>query len=236
MTAGRGDVAVLSFLGATGTVTGSRFLLETGGGRWLVDCGMYQGLKHLRQRNWQPPPVEPSSVDGVILTHAHLDHSGMLPALVRDGFKGPIVATTQTAELAAVVMADSGHLQEEDARFANERGYSKHTPALPLYTEEDAVAAAQRFRPVAFRAPLDLGGVTVTLFPAGHILGSSSVLVETTGATRRRVFFSGDVGRGGHPILRPPRPRRPPTSWWSSRPTATAATRRRPTPASASPT
>src|SRR5579862_2286445 len=138
----------LSFLGATGTVTGSRFLVDTGDARVLVDCGMYQGLKRLRLRNWEAPPVPPASVDAVVLTHAHLDHSGMLPALVRDGFSGPIVSTAQTADLATIVMRDSGHLQEEEAEFANKRGFSKHKPARPLYTEDDARAVAGRFHTV----------------------------------------------------------------------------------------
>lgn len=213
---------VLAFLGATGTVTGSRFLIDTGEARILVDCGMFQGLKRLRQRNWDPPPVPPGSVDAVVLTHAHLDHSGMLPALVRDGFAGPILASPQTAELATIVVRDSGHLQEEEAEFANRRGYSKHQPARPLYTEEDALAVADRFRPVAFGTPTELAaGVTVTLRPAGHILGSATAEVVVTsggggggsgaagvggGTTPHRLLFSGDLGRGGHPILRPPAP------------------------------
>lgn len=196
---------LLSFLGATSTVTGSRFLLDTGDARILVDCGMYQGLKYLRQRNWEPFPVTPSSIDAVVLTHAHLDHSGMLPALVRDGFAGPILATPQTAALAAIVMADAGHLQEEEADYANERGFSKHRPALPLFTQADAVRAAERFRHVTFGVPTSIaGGVSVVLRPAGHILGSSTVTLAVPGVRPRTVFFSGDVGRREHPILRPP--------------------------------
>ena len=200
-------VPVLTFLGATGTVTGSRFLIDTGEARVLVDCGIYQGLKLLRSRNWEPFPFPPAQIDGVVLTHAHLDHSGMLPSLVRDGFRGRIVSTPQTAELAALVMRDSGHLQEEEARYANEQGFSKHHPALPLYTEEDAVRAEERFRPVAFGTRTTIArGLTVTLLPAGHILGSSLALVEIEGQRPRRVAFSGDLGRPEHPVLRAPAP------------------------------
>jgi metallo-beta-lactamase family protein len=199
--------SVLSFLGATGTVTGSRFLLDTPGARVLIDCGMFQGLRHLRDRNWAPFPVEPRSIDAVVLTHAHLDHSGYLPALVRDGFNGPILATSQTAALAAIVTRDSGHLQEEEARYANAKGFSKHHPARPLYTEEDAVRAAERFRPVPFNTIMDAAeGVTVTLRPAGHILGSSTATLTVGGRVNRTLFSSGDIGRANHPILRPPAP------------------------------
>lgn len=202
-----GRAPVLTFLGATGTVTGSRFLVETGTARVLVDCGMYQGLKHLRARNWEPFPLPPAEIDAAVLTHAHLDHSGMLPALVRDGFRGHIVSTPQTATLAAIVMRDCGHLQEEEAQYANERGYSKHHPALPLYTEQDAIRAGERFRPTPFGTKTPLApGLTVTLSPAGHILGSSTVLVEVDGPRPRRVAFSGDLGRPEHPVLRPPAP------------------------------
>jgi len=197
----------LSFLGATGTVTGSRFLLTTPHCRVLVDCGLYQGLKHLRERNWAAFPVDPGSIDAVVLTHAHLDHSGYLPALVRDGFHGRILATPQTAALAEIVMADSGHLQEEEARYANAKGYSKHHPAVPLYTEDDARRAAARLRPVEFGAPAEAGeDVTVTLRPAGHILGSSTATLEIAGTVPQTVFSSGDVGRSNHPILQAPAP------------------------------
>jgi metallo-beta-lactamase family protein len=198
-------VLTLTFLGATSTVTGSRFLLDTGEVRVLVDCGMYQGLKRLRQRNWEPFPVLPSSIDAVVLTHAHLDHSGMLPVLVRDGFTGPILATPQTAALAAIVMADAGHLQEEEAQYANERGFSKHRPALPLFTQADAVKVSAYFRHVAFDTPVETaGGVTVELRPAGHILGSSTVALSAPGRSPCTLFFSGDVGRNEHPVLCPP--------------------------------
>ncbi|MDA8309896.1 MAG: MBL fold metallo-hydrolase [Actinomycetota bacterium] len=197
--------AVLSFLGAAGTVTGSRFLLEARGSRLLVDCGLFQGLRELRQRNWSPFPVDPATIDAVVLTHAHLDHCGYLPALVRDGFAGPIVSTRWTAELARIVLQDSAHLQEEEASYANAKGFSKHRPALPLYTGEDAAAVFERFRPVDYHAPLQVAdGLVVELVSAGHIVGSASALVTIDGAAPSRVFFSGDVGRPHHPILRPP--------------------------------
>ena len=199
--------STLSFLGATGTVTGSRFLLETPSARVLVDCGMFQGLRHLRDRNWERFPVDPQSIDTVVLTHAHLDHSGYLPALVRDGFAGRILATTQTAALARIVMIDSGHLQEESAEYANAKGFSKHHPARPLYTEEDALAVVPRVRPVAFDTVAEAAdGVAVTLRPAGHILGSSTALLTISGRVQRTLFSSGDIGRVNHPILRPPAP------------------------------
>lgn len=201
----------LWFLGATGTVTGSRFLVRSEAGSVLVDCGMYQGLKNLRERNWAPFPVDPTTIDAVVLTHAHLDHSGYLPALVRDGFRGPIFATPQTAELAAIVMADSGHLQEEEAEYANSKGFSKHHPARPLYTEQDALSAAEHFRHVPFGQRTDVSSeVAVTFRPAGHILGSSTATLEIGRDTTRTLFASGDVGRPNHPILLPPRP--PPES------------------------
>lgn len=201
----RSATSTLAFLGATGTVTGSRFLLETSRARVLIDCGLYQGLKDLRERNWAPFPVEPASIDAVVLTHAHLDHSGYLPALVRDGFAGPVFATEQTALLAAIVMADSGHLQEEDAEYANSKGFSKHRPARPLYTEKDALVASRSFRHVPFDTPTAVAqGVDVTLRPAGHILGSSTVTITLAGSPTRTLFASGDLGRPNHPILRPP--------------------------------
>jgi metallo-beta-lactamase family protein len=197
--------AVLSFLGAAGTVTGSRFLLEANGSRLLVDCGLFQGLRELRQRNWSPFPVDPATIDAVVLTHAHVDHCGYLPALVRDGFAGPIVSTQWTSELAHIVLQDAAHLQEEEAAYANAKGFSKHRPALPLYTSEDAAAVPERFRPTDYHAPIQVGdGIAVELVNAGHIVGSASALVTVDGAAPSRVFFSGDVGRPNHPILRAP--------------------------------
>ena len=205
----RPDDPVLSFLGATGTVTGSRFLLDTAAGRVLVDCGLYQGLKELRQRNWERFPVAPASIDAVVLTHAHVDHCGYLPALVRDGFRGPVWCSPRTAELAGIVLPDSGHLHEEEAAWANKRGYSKHSPALPLYTEADAIRSLDSLAPVHFGAGVDLvDDVRLTLHPAGHILGSSiaELVIAGPGGRPVRVVFSGDLGRPHHPLLNPPTP------------------------------
>ena len=197
--------ATLTFLGATGTVTGSRFLVESGGARVLVECGLYQGLREHRRLNWAPFPVEPSSVDAVVVTHSHLDHCGYLPALVRDGFAGPVLCTPDTAALAAIVLRDSARLQEEDADFAHQTGYSKHSPPLPLYTQKDAEAAIELFQPVPFDEPEPLAdaGITVTLRPAGHVLGSATVELSVDGRT---VLFTGDLGRGQHPLLVAPAP------------------------------
>jgi metallo-beta-lactamase family protein len=196
---------VLSFLGAAGTVTGSRFLLESGEGRVLVDCGLFQGLRDLRQRNWAPFPVDPSSIDAVILTHAHVDHCGYLPALVRDGFSGAIVCTPMTADLAGIVLLDAAHLQEEEAAYANTRGFSKHRPALPLYTTDDAATALDRLQPAEYGTIVDVApGIQAKLVSAGHIVGSASAVVTIGGDDPRSLFFSGDVGRPHHPILRPP--------------------------------
>lgn len=140
----------LAFFGATQTVTGSRYLLTCGERRVLVDCGLFQGYKNLRLKNWSRPPFDASAIDAVLLTHAHLDHSGYLPLLVRNGFAGPIYATQPTIELCRILLPDSGHLQEEQAQFANRHGFSRHSPALPLYTEKDAYECLRRFRPVAF--------------------------------------------------------------------------------------
>jgi metallo-beta-lactamase family protein len=205
----RPDHPVLSFLGATGTVTGSRFLLDTAAGRVLVDCGLYQGLKELRQRNWERFPVDPASIDAVVLTHAHIDHCGYLPALVRDGFDGPVHCTARTAQLAAIVLPDSGHLHEEEAAWANKRGYSKHSPALPLYTEADAIRSLDQLAPMDFGRPVEVvPDVRLTLHPAGHILGSSiaELVITAPRGEPVRVVFSGDLGRPHHPLLRPPTP------------------------------
>ncbi len=199
--------ATLRFLGAAGTVTGSRFLLSGPRARVLVDCGLFQGLKALRARNWERFPVDPASIDAVVLTHAHVDHCGYLPALVRDGFAGPIFATRGTRALCEVVLPDSGRLQEEDAAHANRRGYSKHEPALPLYTEEDAHAALERFETLPFDQPREVApGVRAELRPAGHIVGAASARVEMDGDPPRSLVVSGDLGRSDHPILVPPRP------------------------------
>jgi metallo-beta-lactamase family protein len=199
--------AALTFLGAAGTVTGSRFLVESGSGHVLVDAGLYQGVRSLRRKNWEAFPVPPGGLGAVVLTHAHLDHCGYLPRLVREGFSGPIVATRETVELAAIVLRDSAHLQEEDARCANEGGWSRHRPALPLYDTADVEKTLGLFSPVEFgqRVVLD-DSMHATLSPAGHILGSAVAVLEADG---QRVAFSGDLGRPGHPLLKPPAP--PPT-------------------------
>lgn len=192
----------LTFLGAAGTVTGSRFLLESEQARVLVDAGLYQGLPVLRRRNWAPFPVDPASIDDVVLTHAHLDHTGYLPKLVHDGFHDLVTCTAETAELVAIVLRDSAHLQEEDAAYANQLGFSKHRPALPLYDRDDVERTLPLLGPVPLYTPHGLHQAgTVTLRPAGHILGSSTVTVEMDG---HRILFSGDLGRRHHPLLRPP--------------------------------
>jgi len=186
---------VLHFLGGAGTVTGSKYLIETEGRLVLVDCGLFQGHRELRERNWAPFPVDPGRLDAVVLTHAHLDHSGYLPALVRDGFKGRIVSTAATRDLCKLLLPDSGHLMEADSNYANRRGYSRHGPALPLYTERDARRALDQFATVAFGEETEVaGGVRATFRPAGHILGAASVQVDCGGLT---LVFSGDVGRFG---------------------------------------
>jgi len=203
----RPSVPILRFLGAAGTVTGSRFLVDTPRARVLVDCGLFQGEKALRLRNWSEFPVAPASIDAVVLTHAHIDHAGYLPALVKQGFAGPIFATETTRALCQIVLPDSGHLQEEDAAYANRKGFSKHTPALPLYSEADAVAAVERFRACPFGRPFEIAqGIRARFSHAGHILGAASVTLDIDGATPRRLVVSGDLGRGSHPLLRNPEP------------------------------
>jgi len=202
-------MATLSFCGATGTVTGSRFLLEHNGFKLLVDCGIFQGLKDLRLRNWNPTPFEPGEIDLVVLTHAHLDHSGYLPRLVQSGFTGPILATEATCDLCGILWPDSGHIQEEDARFANKRGYSKHRPALPLYTEEQARQSLGQLRPRPFDRTLQIHeDIEIRFYPAGHILGAAIVEVRLDlGRGRQKVIvFSGDLGRPDQPILPDPSP------------------------------
>ncbi|MFN8645047.1 MAG: MBL fold metallo-hydrolase, partial [Candidatus Binatia bacterium] len=189
------------------TVTGSRFLVETAGVRVLVECGLFQGLKELRLRNWQEFPVPPASIDAVVVTHAHLDHSGYLPALARLGFRGPVFATADTVALSRIVLPDSGRVQEEDATYAARAGYSKHTPPLPLYTEADAQRVLRQFEAVAFGQSVEVAaGVRVAFAPAGHILGSAHVTLTLAGTPARTIAFSGDVGRPQHPILRAPAP------------------------------
>ncbi|SFQ23736.1 MBL fold metallo-hydrolase [Tranquillimonas alkanivorans] len=196
--------ASLRFLGAAGTVTGSRYLVEAGSRRILVDCGLFQGFKTLRDRNRKPFPARPSAIDTVLLTHAHLDHSGYLPALIRAGFAGRVLCTEATAELCGLILPDSGHLQEEEARYAARKGFSKHRNPIPLYTLNDAEKALKRFDTVEFRRRIDLGdGIAATFVPAGHLLGAAQIRLEVGGST---VHFSGDLGHDPDPLMRPPAP------------------------------
>ena len=192
----------LKFLGATGTVTGSKYLLQHNDVRVLIDCGLFQGLKKLRLQNWDTLPVDPSSISAVILTHAHIDHSGYIPLLVRNGFKGKIYCSKATNELCKILLPDSGYLQEADANRANRHSYSKHKPALPLYSQKDAEKSLEKFKVVDFGQPYDLGdGLTVSLSRSGHILGSSFVQIND-GQTS--VVFSGDIGRTNDPVMNAP--------------------------------
>ena len=194
----------LRFLGGTGTVTGSKYLVEHDGRRLLVDCGLFQGLKQLRLRNWSSLPVPASSIDAVVLTHAHIDHSGFVPRLVELGFRGSVYATPATVALAELLLPDSGHLHEEEARYANRHRYSKHAPALPLYTEESARRALQRFHPREFDEEFEpVTGLQVRFRRAGHILGAASIYVRGHGKT---VLFSGDLGRSDDALMKRPAP------------------------------
>lgn len=192
----------LTFLGGTGTVTGSKYLLEHEGRRLLVDAGLFQGLKQLRLRNWDAFAVPPSSIDAIVLTHAHLDHSGFVPKLVQQGFRGRVYATPATRELCGLLLPDSGRLLEEEADYANRHGFSKHHPALPLYTEAEAREALDRFSMRDFDHGFEpIPGVRVLLRRAGHLLGAASVRIEWD---RRSLLFSGDIGRGTDLMMRPP--------------------------------
>lgn len=195
----------IHFLGAARTVTGSRFLVQTDRARVLVDCGLFQGRKDLRLRNWAGFPVDPSSIDALVVSHAHLDHVGYIPALVRDGFRGSIHATASTTGLADIVLRDSGRIQEADAERANRKGYTKHRPALPLYTEADADAALRRFSVRDFGERFEIApGISAGFTHAGHILGSASITLQLEDTAP--VCFSGDLGRPRHPVLLPPDP------------------------------
>jgi len=192
----------IAFLGGTGTVTGSKYLVRHGGKCLLVDCGLFQGYKMLRLRNWSPLPIAPDQIDAVLLTHAHLDHSGYLPLLVKEGFAAHVYATSGTRDLCRILLPDSGHIQEEDAAFANRHGFSKHVPAIPLYTRQDALDCLPLLKAVDFGMTFQpIPGWRATFSPAGHILGAASLLLEVAG---RRILFSGDLGRTDDLIMNPP--------------------------------
>lgn len=194
----------LTSLGGAGTVTGSKHLLQLGGRRILVDCGLFQGLKALRLKNWEPFPIEAESIDAVVLTHAHLDHSGYLPRLVREGFRGEVFCSPATADFCELLLLDSAKIQESDAEFANRHGFSRHKPALPLYGKHDAERALERLRPTPFGVSVDLGhGAHLTFRRAGHILGAATAEIRWGGRT---VVFSGDLGRYADPITPDPEP------------------------------
>lgn len=199
-------MTTLTFLGATGTVTGSKYLLDSDRKRFLIDCGLFQGLKQLRLRNWEPFPVPPESIDAVLLTHAHIDHTGYLPRLVKSGFTGKIYATTATTDLCNIMLPDSAHLQEEDAGYANKKHFSKHSPAQPLYTVDDANKALSYFSPIPYGETIQLTTeIELTFRDAGHILGSSFVDLRIGDSNKKfRLLFSGDLGRPSRPILRNP--------------------------------
>jgi metallo-beta-lactamase family protein len=193
----------LTFLGAARTVTGSKYLLEVDGRKLLIDCGLFQGLKELRLRNWQPLPVDPSELSSVVLTHAHLDHTGYLPRLVAEGYRGRVFCTSGTSDLCKLVLPDSARLQEEDARAANRQGYSKHSPALPLYRESDAYRALSQLQPFGFNRPFSIvDGVDLEFINAGHLLGSAFIKMTIKGGPT--VLFGGDLGRYARPVLPDP--------------------------------
>ena len=192
----------IQFLGGVGTVTGSKYLIDTGEARILVDCGLFQGYKQLRLRNWKPLPVDPASIDAVVLTHAHIDHSGYLPVLVRDGFRGKIHCTDATFDLCGILLPDSAHLQEREAERANRYGYSKHKPALPLYEQRDVEKTLELFETAPFDVPANVAkGVSATFRLAGHILGAAIVELQTP---TQKIVFSGDLGRPNDPIMYDP--------------------------------
>ncbi|MGB6483817.1 MAG: MBL fold metallo-hydrolase [Candidatus Acidiferrales bacterium] len=201
-------MAKITFFGAVGAVTGSKYLVEVGGKRLLVDCGLFQGPKELRQKNWDRFPVDPASIDWIVLTHAHIDHTGYLPRIVRDGFRGPIYANAATHELCQLLLTDSAHLQEEDAQYATKKSYSSHKPALPLYTVQDAQQALKLFQEIPRKDPFTISPqFTVKPSDAGHILGSSSLQITITENGKSSVVvFSGDVGRYNQAILNDPEP------------------------------
>jgi len=196
------DFPYIEFWGATGTVTGSKYLLNTGEKKILIDCGLFQGEKEIRRRNRTPPPFEPENLDAVILTHAHIDHSGYLPALIKRGFKGPVYSTEATRDLCAILLPDSGYLKEKHAEYANKKGFSKHSPAVPLYTQRDGQEALSYFKPRPFHKTIDLApGLKFKFLRAGHILGAAIVSLHCGG---RHIVFSGDLGRMNSVTMPPP--------------------------------
>ena len=198
---------ILRFLGAAGTVTGAKFLIRLDDTRVLLDCGLFQGQKPLRLRNWSAMPFDPRGLAAIVLSHAHIDHSGYLPLVVREGFRGPVYCTSGTADLLEIMLRDSARLQEEDADRANLHGYSKHRPALPLYGLADAEAALRRLEPRAYGAEFDVAtGVCALFRRAGHILGAATVELRVGARSPARLVYSGDLGRPGRPILRDPEP------------------------------
>ena len=189
----------MTFLGAAGTVTGSKYLLEHRDLHILVDCGLFQGYKQLRLHNWDAFQLPARDLHAIVLTHAHLDHSGYLPLLVRNGYRGPVYATPATCELAKILLRDSGRLQEEEAEFANRHGFSKHTPALPLYTEQDAERALKLLRPIELQHRVAIApGLSILLRDAGHILGAATIEIVADGVT---LVCSGDLGRPNDPLM-----------------------------------
>lgn len=196
------DQVSITFLGATDTVTGSRFLITGSKSRVLIDCGLFQGLKKDRLKNWEPFAADPRSIDAVVLSHAHLDHCGYLPVLVREGFAGPIFSTNYTKELAAVILNDSARLQTEDARYAAKKGYSKHNPPKALYGPDEVEQTLPRFKAVEFGKKQQVAdGCFVTFYPSGHILGASFIVVQMDD---KKLLFTNDLGRANHPLLVPP--------------------------------
>ena len=196
----------ITFLGAAGTVTGSKYLIEAEGKRLLVDCGLFEGSKELKERNWDPCPVDPSTIDWVLLTHAHIDHTGYLPKLVSSGFRGPIFANAATRELCALLLPDSAHLQEEDAKFATKKKYTVHNPPLPLYTVAQSQTALAQFKEIPSNDAFTISPqFSVLPHDAGHILGATSLeLTVTENGKQTLIVFSGDVGRYDQPLLKDP--------------------------------
>ncbi len=193
----------LHFLGGAGTVTGSKYLIESGGTRVLIDCGLFQGLKELRLKNWEKFPVDPRTIDAIVLTHAHLDHSGYIPRLVTQGFEGEIFATEPTRDLSGILLSDSGYIQEEEARYSNRKGFSKHHPAKPLYTQAEAESSLHFFKVKALSERWRVGDIEFEYCEAGHILGAASVVVKASG---KRIIFSGDIGRFNDVLMTSPVP------------------------------